>query len=60
MKKRINDMRLQWKKRKEKCMDFVEQLADGMEKKVKDVVKLLELETDEMVGVTIPPKHEEV
>lgn len=60
MKKRINDMRLQWKKRKEKCMDFVEQLADGMEKKVKDVVKLLELETDEMVGVTMPPKHEEV
>jgi hypothetical protein len=50
-------MRGEWKKRKDKCIDFVEQLADGMEKKVKDVVKLLELETDEMEGVKMPPKH---
>lgn len=60
MKKRINAMRLQWKTRKEKCMDFVEQLADGMEKKVKEVLNLLELETDEMLGVKIPPKHDDV
>ena len=39
-------------------MDFVEQLADGLEKKVKDVVKLLELETDEAVGVKLPPKYD--
>lgn len=60
IKKRINAMRLQWKTRKEKCMDFIEQLADGMEKKVKEVLNLLELETDEMVGVKIPPKHDDV
>jgi hypothetical protein len=57
LKKRINEMRGEWKKRKDKCMDFVEQLADGLEKKVKDVVKLLELETDEAEGVKMPPKH---
>jgi 26S proteasome regulatory subunit (ATPase 3-interacting protein) len=50
-------MRAEWKSRKEKCMDFIDQLADGMEKKPKEIIKLLELETDEMVGVTIPPKH---
>jgi hypothetical protein len=58
MKMRINAMRGEWKKRKEQCMDFVETLADGLEKKPKDVVKMLELETDEMEGVTMPPKHE--
>ena len=54
---RINAMRGEWKSLKLKCMDFVDQLADGMEKKPKDVVKLLELETDEMEGVKMPPKH---
>ena len=53
----INAMRDEWKSRKEKCMDFCDQLADGLEKKVKDVVKLLDLETDEIAKVTIPPKH---
>ena len=57
-KRKINNMRGAWKKRKEKCMDFVEQLADGLEKKVKDVVKLLELETDEAVGAKLPPKYD--
>jgi len=58
LKKRINKMRDQWKKRKVKCMDFVESLADGMEKKVKDVIhKVLELETDEMEDVKLPPLH---
>eukprot|EP00536_Pseudo-nitzschia_multiseries_P007463 jgi/Psemu1/287135/fgenesh1_pg.176_\ len=48
LKKRINAMREEWKTRKRKCMDFVDQLADGLEKKVGDVVrKVLELETDE-------------
>jgi hypothetical protein len=51
-------MRDEWKKRKDKCMDFIDQLADGMEKKPKDVVKLLDLETDEMEGVAMPAKHE--
>ena len=58
MKIRINNMRDEWKQRKTKCMDFVEQVADGMDKKPKDVIKLLELETDEMEGVVIPGKHD--
>ena len=38
-------------------MDFVDALADGMEKKVKDVVnKVLELETDESCNAVLPPK----
>jgi predicted transcriptional regulator len=57
LKRKINAMRDEWRNRKTKCDDFVEQLADGMEKKVKDVVRLLELETDEMVGVKMPPKY---
>ena len=57
MKLRINFMRDEWKKRKTKCMDFVDQLADGMEKKQKDVIKLLDLETDEMENVIMPPKY---
>jgi 26S proteasome regulatory subunit (ATPase 3-interacting protein) len=56
-KMRINAMRAEWKKSKEKCMDFIELLADGMEKKPKEVIKLLEIETDEMEGVKMPPKH---
>ncbi|KAG7366289.1 hypothetical protein IV203_028959 [Nitzschia inconspicua] len=58
LKKKINGMRDEWRKRKIKCNDFVEQLADGMDKKVKDVVKLLELETDEMLGVKMPAKYD--
>lgn len=58
IKIRINHMRDEWKKRKDKCMDFIDQLADGMEKKPKDVAKLLDLETDEMEGVVMPAKHE--
>lgn len=58
LKKRINSMRDHWIKRKRKCMDFVESLADGMEKKVKDVVnKVLELETDDAEQAVLPPKH---
>ena len=58
LKKRINHMRDEWKDRKTKCRDFVDQLADGLEKPIKAVVKLLELETDEMEGVTMPPKYD--
>jgi predicted transcriptional regulator len=57
MKMRINCMRSEWKTRKEKCMDFVVQLADGLEKKPKDIFKMLDLETDEMMGATLPEKH---
>jgi ribulose bisphosphate carboxylase small subunit len=60
LKQKINGMRLHWKKRKEKCTDFVENLSDAMEKKPKEVEQLLQLETDEMVGVTMPPKHDQI
>jgi hypothetical protein len=50
-------MREEWKSRKQRCLDFVEQLADGMEKKPKDVIKLLDIETDEMERVVMPPKR---
>lgn len=57
MKIRINHMRSEWKSRRDKCMDFIDQLADGMEKKPKEVIKLLDLETDDMLNVKLPPKH---
>mmetsp|Transcript_23162 Transcript_23162/g.28421 ORF Transcript_23162/g.28421 Transcript_23162/m.28421 type:complete len:503 (+) Transcript_23162:191-1699(+) len=57
LKKKINKMRSEWKQRKEKCNDFVDILADAMEKRIKDVLKLLETETDEMMGVKMPPKY---
>ena len=56
MKIRINNMRGEWVRRKATCTDLIEQMADGMEKKPKDVIKLLDVETDEMVGVKLPPK----
>ena len=56
-KMRINHMREEWVQRKLKCTDFLAMLADGLEKKVKDVVKMLEIETDEAGGVQIPPKY---
>ena len=57
VKKRINTMRGEWKKRKDKCVDFLENLADGLDKKVKDVVKQLDIETDESVAAKMPPKY---
>jgi chromosome segregation ATPase len=54
---RIQAMREQWQSRKIKCMDFVDQLADGMEKKPRDIIKLLDIETDEMASVIMPPKR---
>lgn len=58
MKMRINAMRQEWKNRKEKTKDFIDTLSDAMEKKPKDIVKILDLETDEMVGATMPPKYQ--
>lgn len=58
LKHRINNMRGEWKERKRKCVDFCDQLADAMEKKPKEVFKLLDLETDEMCKVTLPAKYD--
>jgi hypothetical protein len=49
-------MREEWKKRKEKMVEFVDQMADAMEKKPKDMIKLLDIETDESVGAVLPEK----
>lgn len=50
LKRKINHMLGEYKNRKRKCMDFVEELADAMEKKTKDVLgdRVLGLDTDEM------------
>ncbi len=56
IKKEFNDMRNEWKSRKEKCVDFIDNLSDAMEKRPKDIIKLLDLETDESIGVKLPPK----
>jgi len=58
MKMRINAQREEWRKRKSKCMDFTAQMADAMERKLKDVSKTLGIETDEVEGVVLPKKHE--
>ena len=57
IKVKFNFMRGEWKKRKEKCVDFIDNLADAMEKKLKDVHKILEIETDQMENVVMPPKQ---
>jgi hypothetical protein len=46
LKDRIDRMASEGRKRRRICMEFVERVADGMEKKPRDVVKMLELETD--------------
>ena len=50
LKRKINHMLSEYKGRKRKCMDFVNDLADAMEKHPRDVMneKILGLDTDEM------------
>jgi len=57
LKRQINFYRDEWNKRKQKAMDFVENMADAMEKKVKDVHNLLGIETDEMMKVKMPSRY---
>ena len=58
LKKSINGMREIWRKRKLSCMDFVDNMADAMEKSRKDAIKLLDVETDEAYGAKLPPKYD--
>ena len=58
LKIRINVMRQEWRNRKEKCKDFIENLSDAMEKKPKQVNNILDVETDESVGVIMPKKYQ--
>lgn len=51
LKRKINVMLSEYKTRKRKCMDFVNDLADAMEKHPKEIMsneKILGLDTDEM------------
>jgi len=57
LKSKINKFRLLWKKRKELCMDFADKIAEAMEKKLKDAIKVLDIETDEAEGVKMPLKY---
>jgi 26S proteasome regulatory subunit (ATPase 3-interacting protein) len=50
-------MRAEWVKRKAKCADFVEMAADGMEKKPKEVMKVVGIDSDESEGVKVPEKY---
>lgn len=52
-----NLWREEWIKMKRKCTDFVDRMADGMEKKPKECMKLLDIETDESEGVSLPEKY---
>ena len=60
MKKRINATLCEWKSRKNKCMDFVDNISDAMEKKRKDVLKLLDVETDSSAGISLLPAFREL
>ena len=50
-----NFYRKHWKDRKEKVMDLIDMMSDGMNKKVEDVIEICGLESDENEGVKLPP-----
>lgn len=41
--------------RKRSCLGAIEQIADGMEKKPKDVITMMGIETDQEAGFVLPP-----
>lgn len=53
LEKALNSYVKVWKKRKRDAMDVVDQFADGAEKKPKQIIALLGLETDEELNVNI-------
>jgi len=48
---RFNLMRTEWKGRKDKCNDLIDNLMDAMEQKLKNACEALDIVTDEMEGV---------
>ena len=56
-KRQKGKYRDEWAKRKRQCRDVLENLADGLEKKIKDVEKMLEIETDELARCELPAKE---
>ena len=53
LKRKASDMVKLWRKRRRLVMDAVDMMADGLEKKPKDVMKLVDVETDEAAGVSL-------
>jgi predicted transcriptional regulator len=54
LKQRVNHLRREWLRRKIMCSEFLEELSFGLEKKMKDVLNLIDIETDEMHGAVMP------
>ncbi len=46
----------EWTKRKAICLDFCSAMAESMDKKTKEVIKIMEVETDEDAGVKKPER----
>jgi len=59
IQKRVDLMCTQWRQRKRKCIEFIDNLSDAMETRPKQVIIMLELETDEMVELEILPKQKQ-
>merc|ERR1712216_766952 len=55
-KKKFATLRDEWAKRRRGVKEAVDCFADAMEKKPKDFCKQYDIETDEMAGVTLPPR----
>ena len=53
-KRKFNHARDIWAKRRRQCKHVVEAIAEGFEKKPDDLIKTIELETDEAAGVELP------
>lgn len=47
----------QWRERRNKCREIVDQLSEGMGKKPSEIYQELELETDESVGLKLEYKN---
>jgi hypothetical protein len=56
MTKDFSKYRKAWVERKRMCTDRLDDLAEGLEKKRKDVAEMVGVETDEEIGIAIPPK----
>lgn len=54
IKKQVDKTQSEWKSRKRKCLQILDQLGEGMDKKRDVLIEELELETDESAGVALP------
>jgi hypothetical protein len=54
-----NFYRVQWQSRKQQCMDIVNSISDGMDKKISDTMNILGVEGDEEFGKVLPPMMKE-